>query len=62
LTTRPPRISSRTLFLLAACLLPHAAQASDDASRIRAIVDATVLPLMREHQIPGMAVGVTVAG
>jgi beta-lactamase class C len=52
------------MLLLAAawcCLAPTALHASGDAA-IRAAVERTFLPLMRQHDVPGMAVGVTVNG
>lgn len=36
--------------------------AAEAASRVRAAVDAAILPLMSEHDVPGMAVGVIVDG
>ncbi len=47
--------------IAAACCLP-AATAASDAAAIRAIVDAAIHPVMARHQVPGMAVAVTVDG
>ena len=48
--------------LAASCLFaPHASAAADDAT-VRRIVDAAIRPMMAEHGLPGMAVGVTVNG
>jgi beta-lactamase class C len=39
-----------------------AARAGGDAARVRTIVDAAVAPIMKERNIPGMAVAVTARG
>ena len=36
--------------------------AADDTARIRAAVDAAIRPLMAEHDVPGMAVAITIDG
>jgi beta-lactamase class C len=53
---------ARTLLLVVAGLFPMAVPAADDASRVRAAVDAAIVPLMSEHDIPGMAVGLILDG
>lgn len=55
-------VLSGTLLLAVASLIPMAALATDDASRVRATVDASILPLISRHDIPGMAVGVVLDG
>lgn len=52
----------RTLLLVFACLFPMTVPALEDTSRVRAAVDATIQPLMSQHEIPGMAVGVILNG
>jgi beta-lactamase class C len=49
------------LALAFACSLPAPLQASDDAA-IRAAVDRAIQPMMKEHEVPGLAVGVIAGG
>nr|WP_280151721.1 class C beta-lactamase [Piscinibacter sp. XHJ-5] len=53
---------TRALSLLLALLVPLASSASNDAAKVRAIVDGTIRPLMSQHDIPGVAVSLTVDG
>ena len=55
-------IRSRALALFLALLAPLTSSAGDEATRLRSLVDRTIRPLMAEHQIPGMAVALTVEG
>jgi beta-lactamase class C len=52
-----------TSLCLAVCAGPTAARAADDQDAlIKQTVDAAIVPLMAKNGVPGMAVGVTVAG
>ena len=51
----------RSLGLTLACCAPGTLHAQD-AATIRAAVDRAILPLMKEHDVPGMAVGITAGG
>ena len=52
---------TRTSLVLCALLVPVAAHAIDDG-RVRAAVEAAILPVMARHDIPGMAAALTVDG
>lgn len=47
---------------LLALLVPFTASADDGAAKVTSVVDATIRPLMAQHDIPGMAVSLTVDG
>ena len=59
---RLERIRGHTLALLLALLTPLTSSALGDAERLRLIVDKTIRPLMSRHDIPGMAVALSVDG
>ena len=48
--------------LLLALSVPCASSANSDAERIRSIVDGTIGPMISRHDVPGMAVALTVDG
>ena len=55
-------IGPLALAIIAFCLLPTAIQAADGPSKIAAAVDRAFRPLQAEHDVPGIAVAVTVGG
>lgn len=56
------RICGHALAVVLALLTPLTSSALDDAEKLRLIVDGTIRPLMSRHDIPGMAVALTVDG
>jgi beta-lactamase class C len=52
----------RALAIISSCLLPTAIRAADSPSKIANTVDRTFRPLREEHDVPGIAVAVTVDG
>lgn len=55
------RCFTQAAMVVCALLAPAAAQAVDE-DRVRAAVDAAIIPLMSRHDIPGMAVALSVEG
>jgi beta-lactamase class C len=59
--TRPRILAAAVLFLI--CGIPSAGRAADGTqSAMQRLVDTAIQPVMASYGIPGMAVGVTVAG
>lgn len=48
--------------IVALCAMPLVAPAASREDAIRRLVDATIVPLMRAQQVPGMAVALTIDG
>ncbi len=58
-----PRFAAlAALLTLVACSGPELSRAGDEPTDLRPFVDETILPLMEEFDIPGVAVAVTVGG
>jgi beta-lactamase class C len=68
LTILPNLVRRTAAALLAIGLLPaahgvaHAADDAANAANLRAVVDAAIRPVMAEHDVPGMAVAITING
>jgi beta-lactamase class C len=62
LTTIAKLAASFALTIVCSCLLLTACWASDSASRINDAVEHAFRPLLKEYDVPGIAVAVTVAG
>lgn len=62
MTTHSKLISRAAIALACWSFVPLTSWAADDAATMRAIVDANIRPLMAEHDVPGMAVAITVDG
>lgn len=60
--TRPTPILPAAAALICSCLFPCAAWAAEAPAQLRAAIDAAIRPVMAEHDVPGMAVAVTVNG
>jgi beta-lactamase class C len=61
--TRVPRAGRRfVLALVLYCMLPGVSRAADVSDKISAAVNRAFRPLMKEHDVPGLAVAVTVGG
>ncbi|MGJ9417186.1 class C beta-lactamase [Massilia sp. CMS3.1] len=60
--TRRKRVRWAAAVLMCAWCFPGTGWAADDATALRAAVDGAIRPLMAEHDVPGMAVAVTVDG
>ena len=52
----------RTLLILLALAVHVASKAGTQAEKVKTVVDAAIRPLMTKHEIPGMAVSLTVRG
>lgn len=57
-----PTSVSRSVFAVLCATFSLTSSAADDSARIRAVVDAAIRPLMAEHDVPGMAVAITIDG
>jgi len=62
LLTRAKHIICTAVACIVCCMFPLASLAADDGATLRATVDAAMRPLMAGHDVPGMAVAVTVNG
>jgi beta-lactamase class C len=56
------RLAAPLALAIVLCCLTTALHASDDAGKIAAAVDRTFRPLIKDHDVPGLAVGVTAGG
>ncbi len=55
-----PPLHARWLKLLPVLLVPFVSNADAGAAKVKSVVDGTIRPLMSQHDIPGMAVSLTV--
>lgn len=60
--TQRKRIHRAAAAFICAWVFPVTGWAADDAAALRAAVDGAIRPLMARHEVPGMAVAVTVDG
>ena len=62
MTTKPNRISRTAIAVICSAIFPLASHAADDATTLRVTVDTAMRAVMLEHDVPGLAVAVTVNG
>ena len=62
LTFHTRAIRPLALAIITSCLVPAAVHAADAPAKITAAVDRAFRPLLAEHDVPGIAVAVTVGG
>jgi beta-lactamase class C len=62
LTVLPKVVAALAVAAIAFCLLPTAGHAADRSEAIATAVDKAFRPLLAEHDVPGMAIAVTVDG
>jgi beta-lactamase class C len=57
-----PKLTRIASAIVASCAVALPALAADEATPLRSIVDSAIRPLMAEHDVPGIAVAVTLDG
>lgn len=63
MTPLPQKLNRRVVIAaICACLAPLTAWSTETREEIRAAVDASIRPLMQAHDVPGMAVAITLNG
>ena len=60
--TQAIRVRCRAVALICSALFPVASFGAEGSPTLRATVDGAILPVMAEHDVPGMAVAVTLNG
>lgn len=62
MTFWPSPVKCLAIALAAFCFIPLSSRAALDPAAIHAVVDKAIRPLMAEHEVPGMAVAITIDG